>query len=471
MTCPEAEGHLADHLLGETLSDEGGLREHLQQCRDCGADARRMGATIDLLRRLSATERLSPTRKDAIDAAAREPRVRGKWSWPMVAAALMVVAAAVTWVSWPPPAPRRSVATTAAAAQARLTSFEGSVKVKRLGQVVWVPAEVSMGLRKGDRLRTDAGSGANIRFLDGTNVQVRPESLLAIEETFEDPTTGETGVGATLPGGGASFDVPPRRVPGSETQVLTPHVRMTFFEQARGDIETGPEGDRIRIYEARRAAAVQTNAGDRFQLGTQSAVTVDAAGHSGPSRTLPRVPSLLAPASEAEIGYPNPAEATTVLLWRLVPGAVSYHLQIDSSAGFYHPREDRHGLSENTSELRGLPIGSYCWRVAAVDEQRQEGGFSEPARFSITRSQGGRASQPPLVIDSLGLRGNILEIKGHTEPGATVSVDGQALEVQRDGSFGEFISLGKAGAPDVLVRAVGVGGGVTEERRHAVIAE
>ena len=69
------------------------------------------------------------------------------------------------------------------------------------------------------------------------------------------------------------------------------------------------------------------------------------------------------------------------------------------------------------------------------------------------------------------MRTNILQIKGRTEAGATVTVNGQRVDVQGDGSFNEFITLDKPGRQVVVVRAVGLAGGVNEERRPVVVGD
>ena len=46
-----------------------------------------------------------------------------------------------------------------------------------------------MVLRKSDLVRTGPGAAAEITFFDGTVVHVRPDSLITIEETSEDPST------------------------------------------------------------------------------------------------------------------------------------------------------------------------------------------------------------------------------------------------------------------------------------------
>jgi hypothetical protein len=89
------------------------------------------------------------------------------------------------------------------------------------------------------------------------------------------------------------------------------------------------------------------------------------------------------------------------------------------------------------------------------------------------RGQGvaGDGPPPPLLIESVDVRTNILQVKGRTEPGASVTVNGQPVDVQADGSFNEFITLDKPGAQVVLIRATGLQGGVAEVRRRVVVGD
>ena len=63
------------------------------------------------------------------------------------------------------------------------------------------------------------------------------------------------------------------------------------------------------------------------------------------------------------------------------------------------------------------------------------------------------------------MRANILQIKGRTEAGGSVTVNGQRVDVQSDGSFNEFITLEKLGKQTVVVRATGLNGGVAVQQR------
>jgi hypothetical protein len=75
-----------------------------------------------------------------------------------------------------------------------------------------------------------------------------------------------------------------------------------------------------------------------------------------------------------------------------------------------------------------------------------------------------------LTIKAFEIRANILQIRGQTDPGASVLVNGEALTVQADGTFNEFVTLEKVGQQEVRLRAVGPTGGVREEARSVVVA-
>ena len=146
---------------------------------------------------------------------------------------------------------------------------------------------------------------------------------------------------------------------------------------------------------------------------------------------------------------------------------------LDESQYFNSALADRPGLTDTSVELRGLDVGKYYWRVAAVDKDNVEGSFSDFARFTVSRPQGGArgtGDPPPIIIESIEVRQNILQVRGRTEPGATLTVNGQRVDVASDGVFNEFISLEKAGRQTVVIRATGINGGVREERRPVVVA-
>ena len=69
---------------------------------------------------------------------------------------------------------------------------------------------------------------------------------------------------------------------------------------------------------------------------------------------------------QAEITYQDPTRATTLLLWKPVPGATTYHVMLDYSAYFNRPLVDRSGIAEREV-------------AAALDADRPFGGIDADA--------------------------------------------------------------------------------------------
>ncbi len=75
---------------------------------------------------------------------------------------------------------------------------------------------------------------------------------------------------------------------------------------------------------------------------------------------------------------------------------------------------------------------------------------------------------PELVLDVIYLRGSQLHVTGRAEPGTTVTVNGEPIPIQRDGSFNEHVALDK-GTTSISIRATGANGAVTEQRLPIVV--
>ena len=122
-------------------------------------------------------------------------------------------------------APAETPAPPISVTAARFRSLEGNVRVKPVGQFEWIPADSNMILRKSDLVRTGPGAAAEIAFFDGTVVHVRPDSLITIEETSEDPSTKRRKVAWHISSGEVNFQTVRRNVPGGAAEISTPTVR------------------------------------------------------------------------------------------------------------------------------------------------------------------------------------------------------------------------------------------------------
>jgi hypothetical protein len=371
----------------------------------------------------------------------------------------------------PAPSPTTEATPVPATVSARLLELEGSVQVKRAGRLEWLGASREMVLTPGDLVRTGASATAEIHFFNGATVHMRPDCLFAIEEATEDPGSRRLLVTAALRSGAVNFETGAAASVAAATTISTPVSRTTAGADVEGNIavaQTGESG--IKVF--RGEATTETNSGQRVALKSNEGVTVDAAGKPGPKVVLPPVPQLLAPSHQAELVYVDPSISTTLLAWKGVPSAATYHVMVDYSMSFARPLVEEGHWKFSSLELRGLEVGKYYWKVAAVDASGVEGNFAELARFSITKpapGSEGTAALPILVLDVVEPSGNILHVKGRTEAGASLTVNGQRVDVQTDGSFNEWITLDTPGKQTVVVRATGIGGGVSEQKRPIVV--
>ena len=87
----------------------------------------------------------------------------------------------------PAPTPKQSV-------RATLAQVSGSVSVKRAAGDEWQAAVSGTALYDDDKLRTERGSSAELRFPSGTVVVVSEDTLLGIAETRAAPGRPQTDV-------------------------------------------------------------------------------------------------------------------------------------------------------------------------------------------------------------------------------------------------------------------------------------
>ncbi len=386
-----------------------------------------------------------------------------------LAGSAILLLAALGWFVFlrrtPPPLPPATAIETGA----RFEKIDGSVHVKRSGTLDWLPATLAVVLRQNDLVRTGPGAAAEIHFADGTVFNVRPDSLITIEESSQNPVSRLQRVALSIQSGEANFQTAARTVPGSTT-ISTPTLRTTAERDTTGNIQVAEGGATgLRIFKGQGAA--ETRAGQRIALGSNEGVRVDATGAAGPKLALPTVPQLTAPSNGTDIAYPDLAQGITLLLWGAVPEASAYRVMVDFSPSFARPLYDRQTARSTQMELRALEAGSYYWKVAAVLTDGTEGSFSELWRFTLARSPQSAASPPPLVFEAAELRGNVLQVRGRTEPGATLSLGGVRLEVQADGSFNEFVIFDGGAGATVRLTATGTRGGTVEQRRRVTVAD
>jgi FecR protein len=363
------------------------------------------------------------------------------------------------------PAPAPSATEVRKDVAALFESIEGNVKTRGVGGLDWKSAEVKVPLRKSDLVRTYPSSSAEIKFFDETRVTVRPDSLITIEETSRDPNS-MTKVAWKVTSGEINYETAKKT---GSTEAVTPTFRLALEGNSAGTMRVG-EGGLTAVAQLSGAANLETKTGEKIRLGANEGLRVDATGKAGAKQILPEPPSATTPGASGVLALPD--GVPVVLSWSASRGASAYRVEIESkTTGGHEVVFDRDGLKGVSASIPGLGSGAFTFRVSGLTLDGVQGKFSAPVSFRIERAAPVKAvvvatQAPRLIIEAFEARNNVIRLVGKTEPGARLTVNGDPVTVQPDGSFREFVTLArKQGEQRVVIRSTSVGGGVAEETR------
>jgi hypothetical protein len=359
----------------------------------------------------------------------------------------------------------------AASKEVRFYKIEGDAKVKRAGQFIWEAADSDLPLSVGDQIKTSSSSTVQIIYFDGTITTVKPGSLLEIKELYEHPTTKVRKVREKLNFGGVTSTVAGSNVAGSYHEVATATTSTRSHE--RSEIEVGFD-DKTQKTEVRLLSGkAEVEAGRRaIQLAPSEMVAVAQDQSLLSKGNMPPAPDLQQPIDQKVLVYQNAERAVTELSWKSMPQAAQYHLQISRRSLLGELLLDKKDVKSSSVKLPRLKVGSYYWRVAAVNAEGVEGPFSETRKFKIiTTDLSDQADKSPPAVeirDFLVFAYQVI-INGRTEPGAVVSIDGQKVDVYDDGTFTAVVKLRREGKNTLTIMAQDLSGNETQIKRTAYV--
>jgi hypothetical protein len=174
----------------------------------------------------------------------------------------------------------------------RLTSIEGRVQVKKAGTLHWIDGTLAIPIQKGDLISTDKHATAKLQFSDGSQFDVRPDSVITIIENFHDLISRRPHVGVSIQSGEANFRTPAQ--PGYR-KIETPGGRATPERETEGNVQVARDGKAaVHIYKGK--SQVETRTGQQIHLGPSESVQIDAEGTVESKEALSAVPApLVAP--------------------------------------------------------------------------------------------------------------------------------------------------------------------------------
>ncbi|TDI39722.1 MAG: hypothetical protein E2P02_17965 [Acidobacteria bacterium] len=349
---------------------------------------------------------------------------------------------------------------------ARFLDLDGTVKVRHSGTYEWVNATLAMGLNREDTIRTLGGSTAQVRLFDGTEYLLKPDSILVIEEAYEDPETKATNVAVKLESGQISLNTPRRNVPGSRSDVVTPGAEASFDENTTADVSFDTS-TRMTGFTILRGGSAVRSGNNQVRLSASQAVEVDANSRFTDIIELPGVPLLIQPANLEILAVSK----TTEFKWNPVEGVRKYNVVLGRSPNFLDPILESNISGESIFHAR-LEPGTYFWQVTAIDGDGRRGAPSSLAKFTVRKVVNRTASLALTVFKpSVSLDG-LVTVQGRTDVNSVVTVDygmgDDRVQVKSDGTFIYRFLVTSAGRHRVVVKArARDGGGVAEKTVYA----
>ena len=356
------------------------------------------------------------------------------------------------------------------AQKVRFYRIEGDVRVKKSGQVSWDAATPKMELQEGDMVKTSSKASAQVIYFNGTITTIEPGSLFTIKEVYENPHNKIRRVREELKFGVLTASTQEKNVEGSYHEVAAGNVEARTEEATEFRV-TAEEGRKNTSFDVFQGQIEVSSGGKRESVAAGERIRTADDGRLKEKEVLPGVPVLTAPRDQKVFIVDPSRPAEVALAWEAVPGAKRYHLMISDRALFTDALYDaeREGTSAPIGEV---PEGSYHWRVAAISANGVRGPFSGTRRFRVSAQKildRSDSDPPSLQVTAFVPVGTMVVVNGLTEPGATLWVDNEKIDLLDDGSFSTVVKLRREGLNDVRFVAQDSAGNETEMTKSAYV--
>jgi hypothetical protein len=162
-------------------------------------------------------------------------------------------------------------------------------------------------------------------------------------------------------------------------------------------------------------------------------------------------------------------------MWDPKEGATGYMLQVSRSR-LFSTHEINTRRSRTQAKARVTKEGAFYWRVAAVGADGEIGPYSPFRRFRVVSGGGsktmGDRTPPKLTMKvPFHVGGPYYTIAGTTEPGATVFINDEEVDVDSSGAFQKLIALDKIGQNSIIIKAVDAAGNQTVQSQSVNVEE
>lgn len=349
--------------------------------------------------------------------------------------------------------------------QAHFTNIDGIVRVKKASSNSWVQADYSLALERNDVIQTSPEGLAKVVFTDGTHYTVKPDSLIVIRENFLNAAQ-QTQVAVQVTTG--TVDLATANIsPGSKSQVTVAGATASFASETAAEVLNDPTKDQHAI-QVKKGAGEVSRGEENVKLGVNEKVsfTDDASQMTKTKEISP--PFLIGPFDNQQVSL-GPDDKGVTFYWSEVQGIKAYHVRVSRNQ-FFTPSSvifDRN-VTGSQVILKDMVMGGYFWEVQSIGDGGKESVESPRSRFTLV-PKGNDSSSIALDLSDFVQHGHSIEVKGRTEAGARVMVNGQEAVVNSDGTFRHFTNPLPTGENMITVTAQNAKGGVSTKQQTVTI--
>ena len=359
---------------------------------------------------------------------------------------------------------------------AHFLTLEGSVDFSRGDTNDYKKADIRTALLNGDWVKTGDSSSAELIFQqNGSIFTIGPNALLEIYSATNPGSSKQTNAVQMQVGSvevATTNEGSTVRTPGSQVVVESESTTQVGVDNAKATSVVAEKG----------SAAVVPMIGDKpvpgvepVKLNVGEKVSATATGALTGVKKLIVAPALANPPDNQV--YTIAPTSRVEFSWQPQPGAVAYQLQVSRSRLFSALEINAH-RDKTSAAAKVTSEGTFYWHVASIGADGEVGPYSTFRRFRVSGGEStsaaassGDTTPPPLELLKPVSIGTFYIIEGTTEPGASVFVNGEEVEVESNGHFKKLVSFSKVGQNSVVVKAVDAAGNQTVKSQTVLVEE
>jgi len=350
---------------------------------------------------------------------------------------------------------------------AQFLTVEGDVKYQKGAAGEWKDADGRTALVNGDWVKTGNNASAELIFSSGTLYTVGANALLEIYSAVN-PTTSRKMNAVQMRVGSVEI-----ATTSDESTVRTPGTQVVVESQSTAQVGVD-RASQTSIVSTRGAASVAPEKGGAaIRIASGEKINATPAGEISPVKKLTMPPALLSP-GDNQVFQLSP-ELKVQMMWQTQADATAYVLQVSRSR-LFSTQEINRRMPKTAATAEVTEEGSFYWRVASVGPDGDVGPFSPFRRFRVSgggKSVGAQDRTAPVLRMKAPFHvgGQFYTIAGVTEPGATVFINDEEVDVESGGGFQKLVAFEKVGRNVVVIKAVDPAGNQKVESQIVIVEE